>query len=184
MTGSSALRFIRRLVLPGSAIARRNFLSGRRCPDPLPQQPGFYRDASGALKRQAARFRIYGLNAAGVPVRELTAGEALITWHVHLANQKSAWYQFQLALDIPEVAGARPSCLRNAAVADRRRLAIDPGGAEISGLSLRGQPCAAGSWACRCTWVSYARMRPGGSLSWRPWHIRFLRWQPGGHVCE
>src|SRR5687768_11884973 len=83
------------------------FFIGPEVPDPLPQQPGFYRDATGALKRQAARFRIYGLNASGDPVRELTAGEAAITWHVHLVNQKAAWYQFQLALDIPEAASAK-----------------------------------------------------------------------------
>src|SRR5215207_1914 len=60
------------------------FFIGPEVPDPLPQQPGFYRDTTGALKRQAARFRIYGLNAKGHPVRELTASEAIITWHVHL----------------------------------------------------------------------------------------------------
>jgi hypothetical protein len=130
-------------IYPPVGVARvgnsqDEFFIGPEVPHPLPRPPGFYRDATGALKRQAARFRIYGLNAAGVPVRELTAGEALITWHVHLANQKSAWYQFQLALDIPEAASARPSYLRNATVTDRRRLVIDPGGAEISGLNQRG----------------------------------------------
>ena len=116
------------------------FFIGPEIPDPLPQQPGFYRDATGALKRQAARFRIYGLNANGEPVRELTAREAIITWHVHLVNQKAAWYQFQLALDIPEAASAQPSGLRNAAIADRRRLVIDPGLYGISGVNQYGPP--------------------------------------------
>src|SRR5215207_3355525 len=49
------------------------FFIGPEIPDPLPQQPGFYRDTTGALKRQAARFHIYGINANGHPVRELTA---------------------------------------------------------------------------------------------------------------
>ena len=40
--------------------------------DPPPQPPGFYRDGKGALKRQAVRFRIYGLNARGQVVAELT----------------------------------------------------------------------------------------------------------------
>jgi len=116
------------------------FFIGPEVTDPLPPQPGFYRDATGALKRQAARFRIYGLNAQGAPVRELTANEAVITWHVHLANQKAAWYQFQIALDIPEAASAPPSLLRNATIADRKRLVIDPGPAQISGVNQSGAP--------------------------------------------
>ena len=35
------------------------------------EPPGFYRDAAGALKRQAARFRIYGTTPAGEVVAEL-----------------------------------------------------------------------------------------------------------------
>jgi hypothetical protein len=116
------------------------FFIGPEVTDPLPQQPVFYRDATGALKRQAARFRIYGLNANGNPVRELTASEATITWHVHLANKKSAWYQFQIALDIPEAASAPLSALRNASIADRWRLVIDPGPAHISGVNQNGAP--------------------------------------------
>ena len=72
-----------------------------------------YRDNTGALKRQAAQFRIYGFNAAGKPVKELTMDNAKITWHAHLANQKSSWYEFQIALDIPEAADAPASMLRN-----------------------------------------------------------------------
>jgi hypothetical protein len=116
------------------------FFIGPEVPDPLPQQPGFYRDATGALKRQAARFRIYGLNASGAPVRELTARDAIITWHVHLVNQKAAWYQFQLALDIPEAASAKLAYLRNASVTNRRQLVIDPGLYGISGLNQNSPP--------------------------------------------
>ena len=51
---------------------------------------------------------------------------------MHVANKKAAWYQFQLALDIPEASvpdDAPPSMLRNAAVTGsaRRQLVIDPG---------------------------------------------------------
>src|SRR6186997_1880559 len=84
-------RIVSAAIYPPVGVARvgnsqEDFFIGPEVPQPLPKQPGFYRDATGALKRQAARFRIYGLNAVGVPVRELIAGEALITWHVHLAN--------------------------------------------------------------------------------------------------
>ncbi|WP_295796815.1 LodA/GoxA family CTQ-dependent oxidase [Mucilaginibacter sp.] len=93
-----------------------------------------YRDQTGALKRQAAQFRIYGFNAAGKAIKELTADNAKIVWHAHLANQKSSWYQFQMALDIPDAVTAPPSMLRNINVADRNSLIID------GGNQLIGQP--------------------------------------------
>lgn len=88
-----------------------------------------YRDEIGALKRQAAQFRIYGYNAAGKAVKELTMDNADITWHAHLANQKSSWYQFNMALDIPEAQELDnpPSLLRNSNVKDRDQLLIDGG---------------------------------------------------------
>ena len=115
--------------------SENEFFIGPEVTDPLPEPPGFYRDQTGALKRQAARFRIYGLNAEGKIVAELNAENAHIEWSVQLANKKSAWYQFQLALDIPEAASAPLSFLRNAAVADRSQLVIDPGPAASKGLT-------------------------------------------------
>jgi len=88
----------------------------------------FYRDATGKLKRQAAEFRIYGLNAKGRPIKELTIDDqADITWNCHLANQKAGWYQFQLALDIPEASQPQyiNSFKRNLKIADRAALVID-----------------------------------------------------------
>jgi hypothetical protein len=103
---------------------------------------GKYKDKHGALKRQAARFHIYGLNAAGEVVAELTADNADIEWTVHLANKKAAWYQFQLALDIPEASAPTtpPSARRNPAVvgADRNKLVIDPGPRSIKGRKTEG----------------------------------------------
>ena len=134
---------VKAAIYPGIGVARlgnsqNHFFIGPEVADPLPEPPGFYRDATGALKRQAARFRIYGLNAEGRVVRELTAKEAKIEWTVHLANKKSAWYQFQLALDIPEANSAPPTLLRNAAVPDRSQLAIDPGARSITGVKQGG----------------------------------------------
>lgn len=85
-----------------------------------------YRDKMGALKRQAAQFRIYGLNADGVAVKEITMDNADITWHSQLANQKSSWYQFQIAMDIPDAMDPDipPSLLRNIDVNDRDSLRI------------------------------------------------------------
>jgi hypothetical protein len=105
---------------------------------PPSMSPGFYRDSEGALKRQAPRFRIYGLNAEGKAVKELTPDNAKIRWTVHLANKKSAWYQFQLALDIPEAASALPTLLRNPWASNRADLVIDPGPRSISGRNIHG----------------------------------------------
>ena len=62
-------RIVRAAIHPAIGIARVGnspdaVLPRSRGTDPLPDPPGFYRDA-GALKRQAARFRVYGLDAAG-----------------------------------------------------------------------------------------------------------------------
>lgn len=93
-----------------------------------------YRDKTGAIKRQAAQFRIYGFNAAGKAIKELTMENAKITWYSHLANQKSSWYQFQIALDIPDANNPDipPSLLRNIDVKDRSELMIDGAHKSIS----------------------------------------------------
>ena len=103
------------------------------------KSPEFYRDAAGALKRQAARFRIYGYNVNGDVVRELTPDNADIRWTVHLANKRAQWYQFQAALDIPE-ARTMAVLRRNPSipVADRGQLAVDPGSRSISGKATSG----------------------------------------------
>jgi L-Lysine epsilon oxidase N-terminal len=137
-------QIVRAAIYPPIGVARvgnseDEFFLAPEVPDPLPEKPGFYRDAAGALKRQAARFRIYGINAAGVAVRELTADDAKIEWQVHLANKKSSWFQFQLALDIPEAADAPPTLLRNATVSDRAALNIDPGPRKVSGKNQKGR---------------------------------------------
>jgi hypothetical protein len=134
---------VKAAIHPAIGVARvgnsaKDFFCGPEVTNPLPNEPGFYRDGAGALKRQAARFRVYGLNAEGQVVAELNADNAQVEWTVHLANKKSAWYQFQLALDIPEAASAPPSLLRNAAVADRARLIIDPGPRKITGKNQHG----------------------------------------------
>ena len=109
--------------------------------EPEPKPPGFYRDARGALKRQAARFRVYGVNMQGEVIRELSGSPsgAEITWTVQLANLKSAWYTFQLALDIPEAVSAPQTTLRNAGVADRGRLAITPKPRTVTGANAPAQ---------------------------------------------
>ena len=113
---------------------------------PLPPVPaGSRRSSDGRLKRQAAKFRVYGYNAAGEVVRELTDDWADVRWTAHVANRKAAWYQWVIALDIPEAKGT--VCpRRNPTVKgkDREGLAIDSGPVTISGAGTTGDAYALG----------------------------------------
>src|SRR5262252_4282952 len=133
----SGERIVRAAIHPAIGIARvgnsrGEYYFGPEIPGGQPIAPGGYKDAHGAMKRQAARFRIFGFDANGRAVRELTADDATIRWTVHLANKKASWYQFETALDIPE---AVPTSLRNAAYQGRARdaLVIDPGPRTVVG---------------------------------------------------
>jgi len=135
---------VRAAIHPAIGVARvgnsaEDFFIGPEVVYPAPEPPGFYRDGAGALKRQAARFRIYGYDADGQVVGELTADDADIRWTVHVANHKAAWYEWQIALDIPEAAGVELP-RRNPTVtgADRAGLAIDGGVRSVSGRNASG----------------------------------------------
>ncbi|MEU9126239.1 LodA/GoxA family CTQ-dependent oxidase [Streptomyces sp. NPDC048506] len=107
---------------------------GPESPDQPPLPHDSYKDGTGKIIRQAARFRIYGYNKEGKVVRELKPGEAGVTeikWSVHLANKKAAWYQFHIPLDIDE-ANALPDDKRRRRNFDikqeqRKKLVNDPG---------------------------------------------------------
>ncbi|PMR68283.1 LodA/GoxA family CTQ-dependent oxidase [Halomonas heilongjiangensis] len=125
----------------GNSRQTDGYYIGPQVTEPLPREPGAYRDATGALKREVAEFRIYAYDGNGRVVRELTMDpDTRITWTVELANHKAAWYNFELALDIPEAATATPSKRRNAEVAppDRHKLAITPGARSIDTPSSLG----------------------------------------------
>ena len=139
-------RIVRAAIHPAIGIARvgnseQAYYIGPQVTEPPPQAPGFYRDSSGALKREAAEFRIYGYNQAGEVVGELTADSADLTWSVHVANRKAEWYQWQIAMDIPEAADTVLP-LRNAKVAARDTLAIDAGARTIRGKLAAPVTCS------------------------------------------
>src|SRR5262245_7169966 len=129
-------------IYPAIGIARvgnsrDEYFIGPEVIAPMRRPASFYKDATGALKRQAAQFRVYGLNAAGKVVKELTADNAQLTWRVHVANKKAAWYEFDVAMDIPQ---AKAVPLRNANFQGplRQELVIDPGTVEITGVNTSG----------------------------------------------
>jgi len=137
-------RIVRAAIHPSIGIARigdskSDFFVGPEVTHPAAAPPGFYRDASGALKREVARFHIYGYNANGQVVRELTSNTADVSWTVHIANSKAAWYQFQAALDISDAVAMKVP-LRNRGVPGNQRtsLVIDPGPRTIAGANQSG----------------------------------------------
>ncbi|HEX2121108.1 MAG TPA: LodA/GoxA family CTQ-dependent oxidase, partial [Thermoanaerobaculia bacterium] len=137
-------------IHPAIGIARvggsKEFLIGPEVPGaerPAPGPNGF-KDRNGQLLRQAARFRIYAYDAKDAVLGELTpGGDVEITWSVHLANTKAAWYDFDMAMDIPEFDGSQgtpplSSKRRNADVKNRSQLAIDGGSRDIKGKKTKG----------------------------------------------
>lgn len=100
--------------------------------------PSGFKTPEGKVKREGARFRVYGYDADGEVVGEITAADADIEWRVHLANRKAAWYQFHNAMDLKQY--ALSTTYRNASVegAFRDALVIDPGQRSIGGRHTSG----------------------------------------------
>ena len=169
-------------IYPSIGVARvgnspGEFFYGPEVPGAEPIDADRFRDRQGRIKRQAARFRLYGLDASGEVVREITAKDAEITWSVHVANTKAAWFQFDLAMDIPAAMGgggakATVSVLRNPQVnlGDREKLVIDPGPRTISGAGTnehgrdREYAFDTGKFAGKPVYLGELRTDEGGRL--------------------
>lgn len=131
-------------IHPGIGVARvgnssSDYYIGPEVTNPVPTAFGATRDDAGAIKRQAARFRVYGYDKYGNVVAEIQQSDnSSIEWAVHLCNKKAAWYEFNAAMDIPATV-ALTVPLRNPTVrgSDRDALVIDPGETIISGLGMK-----------------------------------------------
>jgi hypothetical protein len=142
---AEAKRIARCVIHPAVGIARvgnapaDQYYVGPEVPgraaDPGPE--GF-KNRRGQVRKEAARFRIYGYDEAGNVVQEVTAGDAEITWQVHLSNRKAAWYKFANAMDLKQY--ALSTTPRNASIAgaSRQEMVIDPGTVEIAGTGQAG----------------------------------------------
>src|SRR5262249_22667519 len=115
-------------IHPGIGIARvgnsqdlDGFFVGPEVPGASSPPGGGYKDtaAPAAVKRQAARFRVFGYDAAGNVVQELTDGVAEMRWTVRLANKKAEWHHFS-GPDGEIAPSAQPR--RNSSVRDRDSL--------------------------------------------------------------
>ncbi|MBL8213779.1 MAG: LodA/GoxA family CTQ-dependent oxidase [Bryobacterales bacterium] len=161
-------RTVRAAIHPAIGIARvgnspDGFFVGPELPWPTAAPEGGYKDPAGAIKRQAARFRIYGYDESGCVTEELTAADAEIRWTVHVANKKAAWYNFNLALDIP---AAVPCTRRNPEYLGPRRadLVIDPGPRSISGPWQDAQRFDTGTFLGRPVYLGELRTDEEGRL--------------------
>lgn len=131
-------------IHPGIGIARvgnsaTDYYIGPEVIRPETTEFGFTRDKGGAIKRQAARFRVYGYDKYGNVVAEVQqSANSRVEWSVHLANKKASWYQFNAAMDIPATVTLTVP-LRNASVSggDRASLCIDAGRTTIMGLNMK-----------------------------------------------
>lgn len=163
-------------IHPGLGIARLGdsehaYFVGPEAPGWRPPPVGGYKDDLGKVKRQAARFRIFEYGPDGVARREVTGFEASITWMVHLANKKGAWYRF-----VGRYPWKDPSkrVLRNGSISaaaeqatdpDRRiELIVDPGQRSISGFSQPAAPFDTGSFRGRSVYLGELRTDGHGRL--------------------
>lgn len=99
--------------------SRDAFFFGPETPGNVPRGP--FKDASGAVAKQAAMFRLFGYDAQNRVVGELTSRDAEISWRVSVANTKALWYSVDVAFDVEGAPGAGR---RNDDVKDRATLAV------------------------------------------------------------
>ena len=135
-------------VHPGVGVMRVGnsadaFYFGPDVPGAIPPHGTTICDGAGAIARQAARFRVFGYDAGGHVVGEVTDADGTINWGVHLANCKAAWYQFSRALDIPEATSA---ARRNASISGshRDKLVLDAGLQTTHGTHVKCKATAMG----------------------------------------
>jgi hypothetical protein len=79
---------------------------------------GGYKDSKFRVKRQAARFHLFGYEAGSTHAKEITLADADIKWTVELANTKAEWHKFggventSLPLRNASITGANRASLR------------------------------------------------------------------------
>ena len=86
-------------IHPAVGIARvgnsPDHFVGPELPGVVAYPVGGYRDDQNRLKRQAARFRLFGYDDRDRSLGEVTSADAVIEWRVHLMNTKAAGPRFR-----------------------------------------------------------------------------------------
>lgn len=137
-------KIVRAAIHPAIGLARVGnsttaHLVAPQVTTPPPRSVGSSHDAEGFLKREAVEFRIYGYDAQGAVVAELTLDNADVEWTAHVANSKAAWYKFRAGLDVKGTDAYKME-RRNPKYDPARRgeLVIDPGPRSIAGRDRGG----------------------------------------------
>src|SRR4029079_10489186 len=80
-------------IHPGIGIARvgdspLDYFIGPETPGLTPAFNMAFKDGNGRIRRQPPRFRVFGLNAAGEVIQEMTASDNVtLQWTVAVANR-------------------------------------------------------------------------------------------------
>jgi sugar lactone lactonase YvrE len=117
------------------------FHFGPEVPGQSPRGP--FKDPAGAVTKQAAHFRLFGYDAQGRVVSELTAPDADISWTVSVANTKGLWYGVDVPFDLP---GAPACARRNPGVSARSTLAIIATPRRLHGAGVKPIPLDGGTF--------------------------------------
>lgn len=99
----------------------------------LPKPVGGFKDESGAMAKQAARFRIFAYGPGGKILGEVPRGTQ-VEWKVSVANKKAAWYESSDAMDLSI---SQPVNRRNPGVTSDRQTLV---GSAMSTTGKPGQP--------------------------------------------
>ena len=132
-------------IHPSIGIARVGnspdaFYFGPEVPGGVPRPPAGFKDASGAMAKQAAHFRIFAIGPRGEVLGEVPP-DVHVDWTVTVANKKAAWYESSVAMDITV---AQPVSRRNGSVTGAARDALaaavtqSVGGRGASPVALSG----------------------------------------------
>ncbi|WP_189304528.1 LodA/GoxA family CTQ-dependent oxidase [Streptomyces cinerochromogenes] len=116
-----------------------SFFVGPEAPGVAARPEDGFKDADGRVKRQAARFRLYGYDKDHNLLGEVTSNEATVRWAVELANAKAAWFKFHGRFHQSEA----PENRRNATIGvsdpqQRAALVISPGPRSVEGANADG----------------------------------------------
>lgn len=132
-------------IHPSIGIARvgdspDGFFLGSESPGIAARPDGGFKDSLGRVKRQAARFRVFGYDRDGNVLGEITSAEAQITWTAELANAKGEWFEFAGRSQQSTADSRRRN--RHVDPADataRARLVVRPGPRSVTGPSQSGE---------------------------------------------
>lgn len=141
------------VIFPAIGICRvgnsEQFFLAPEVPGLPPRPEGGFKEGTGKIKKQVQRFRVYGFDDEGRVVRELTAEAGdQVTWTVHVANAKAAWYQFNSPMDMGRQAPGLTGQMRNQMVVgeNRKHLIIDPGPETVEGVSAGPREMVGSFW--------------------------------------